>query len=412
MFSRKNAIMFLFVLLISSLILVACGDSEEGNTDEGFKITVVYLGTDYEVDVLKLDTVAVEETQMVPVTSILAATEAGADWATMYYDFESADGFNPRTKYTCDETIPVFGDKIAQAYVDPVSHRLNWDEALGFPGCSKVTDLAKIIVNDNPDDGAIDGDTDGDEDGDTDGDAEVPAEFKMTVTYNGNDNEVDVLALETEDLDGVTIVTLESIIIASGIVTEQQVEDGDHAYMSFGFIAADGYIPAEKDSCKHFAPLPGWQLAEGYININEQRLYWRDDSTVGSCMGVKDIATITADDSYVLTVNYNDTLARVVVADMTTVDFDGNQVVALDSFVNADGMVSSLEQQTYDFIATDGFMPSSKDNCKDFLPVDMATLAKGYLNPTDHNVYWDADLNMPGCAGVKGLGSIVIQSAE
>lgn len=411
----KNAVLVFIILAICSLMFFACS-SDDNETEDGFELTVVYLGTEYTVDVLALETTLFEEIQMVKLTDILNATGVETDWTKLYYDFEAKDGFNPRTQYTCDGTIPITGDAIDKGYVDPVSHRLNWDESLGYSGCASVKDLVKIFVNDDPEDGAIDGDTDGDEDSVADGDEDLeqeePSEFKINVTYNGNDNEVDVFALDTEEIEGVTAVSLENIVIASGIVTTEQVEDGELGFMSFEFEASDGYNPGSKESCAPYNPLPGWQLAEGYVNLNEKRIYWKDGSGIGGCMGVKDIAKIMAEDKYVLTVTYDDTQARVVVEDMGTVEFDSSQVVSLDSLVTTSELVQSLDGMTYDFMATDGFMPSSKDNCKDYLPVDAATLQKGYLNPEDHQVYWDADLSMPGCASVKGLAVIQISAAE
>jgi len=61
-----------------------------------------------------------------------------------------------------------------------------------------------------------------------------------------------------------------------------------------------------------------------------------------------------------------------------------------------------------DFEASDGFRPGKKSNCKGIIPVDGATLTRGYVHTRSRNLRWDDSLALPGCMAVRDLARVLL----
>jgi hypothetical protein len=99
--------------------------------------------------------------------------------------------------------------------------------------------------------------------------------------------------------------------------------------------------------------------------------------------------------------------ASVDLSTLTTVTFEGNQVVKLPDVLDASGLTVTWSERTYDWVASDGFRPSEHD-CP---PLDWTTVQQGYLYPESGNLVWESALDLPGCYFVDGLATIDVLAA-
>ena len=67
------------------------------------------------------------------------------DITSALLDFEGSDGFNPESSGNCADVVPVTG-VADQGGLDPANRDLYWDDALDYPGCMGVGDLAIVYV--------------------------------------------------------------------------------------------------------------------------------------------------------------------------------------------------------------------------------------------------------------------------
>jgi len=88
---------------------------------------------------------------------------------------------------------------------------------------------------------------------------------------------------------------------------------------------------------------------------------------------------------------------------LETVEFEGGQVVPVTAVLAATGLSVAWEERTYDFVAYDGYRPSTKDGCD---PVDYTAIQGAYLYPGSGNLVWDASLGLFGCYFVDGMVEI------
>jgi len=88
-----------------------------------------------------------------------------------------------------------------------------------------------------------------------------------------------------------------------------------------------------------------------------------------------------------------------------TVAFEGNQVVPLPGVLAASGLNTTWSERTYDFVASDGYRPSTND-CP---PVDWDAMQMGYIYPASGNVVWDKAAGLPGCYNVDETVTIDVQ---
>lgn len=93
-----------------------------------------------------------------------------------------------------------------------------------------------------------------------------------------------------------------------------------------------------------------------------------------------------------------------------TVDVGGVVVVRLGEVLSTALPEVSLATVGANFLSSDGFNPSSKENCALLLPVVGATLNQGYLDPSTRNLSWDVTLAYPGCLAVRDLAEILVET--
>jgi hypothetical protein len=115
-----------------------------------------------------------------------------------------------------------------------------------------------------------------------------------------------------------------------------------------------------------------------------------------------------ADPTYEMEVVADGGSATVNLYDLDTSDFEGDTVVAVTAVLEASGLSVTWEERTYDFVASDGFTPSSRD-CE---PVDYSTLQNAYFYRESGNLVWDAAIEQAGCYFVDNTVTVDVQDAE
>lgn len=102
----------------------------------------------------------------------------------------------------------------------------------------------------------------------------------------------------------------------------------------------------------------------------------------------------------------------VQLSDIAVEDVDGVEAVQAFNIVMDSQINHNLVNVYANFESADGFDPSSKDNCADFLPVNMDTLKMAYVETETNNLIWKEDANAPGCAHVDGLNKIKLMVGD
>ena len=136
---------FAAYVLLLALGLAAC-DGEPA--PEPHTVAVVYGETTVTVDLGDLDVVTFQDAPHVRLSDVVEAASLGVALESLELDFEAADGFRSSSSSNCDDFVPVPGALLAQGYVNLETRRTAWEEALDFPGCLRVADLARILASD------------------------------------------------------------------------------------------------------------------------------------------------------------------------------------------------------------------------------------------------------------------------
>jgi len=113
----------------------------------------------------------------------------------------------------------------------------------------------------------------------------------------------------------------------------------------------------------------------------------------------------TDSEGYEVEVTADGGTAMVDLSTLSTTTLEGDDVVALTEILTASELSVTGADRTYDFVASDGYRPSSKD-CG---PVDPTTLSGGYLYPASGHLVWDAALDLAGCFFVDGVVTVEVQ---
>ena len=100
--------------------------------------------------------------------------------------------------------------------------------------------------------------------------------------------------------------------------------------------------------------------------------------------------------------------AAVGLSTIEPVTWEGEAWVSLPDVLQASELVVTWEERTYDFLASDGYTPSSRE-C---WPVDYATLVLGYVHTESGNLDWDESAGLPGCYYVTSVVEVLVQDAE
>ena len=62
------------------------------------------------------------------------------------------------------------------------------------------------------------------------------------------------------------------------------------------FVSSDGFKPGSKSNCAGLVPVPGANLAKGYIDVSTRRLSWDPSLGYPGCLSVQDLAEILVAD--------------------------------------------------------------------------------------------------------------------
>lgn len=108
----------------------------------------------------------------------------------------------------------------------------------------------------------------------------------LTLTVAGTDYPLVLADLETTTFKDTTVVSLPTIWSAAGLTAP-------YTDYVFDFIGADGFRPGTRDKCKTVV-FDGAAFAQGYVEVESQRLTWNDDLGYSGCAFVSNLVTIEA----------------------------------------------------------------------------------------------------------------------
>jgi len=239
----------------------------------------------------------------------------------------------------------------------------------------------------------------------------------IQVIYGGNSNTVDLGKLPTTDIDGVPYVRLSEVLVAAvpgKTVEELQIID---------FVAADGFTPSSRDHCLALLPVFGPTLAQGYIEPTRGNLRWDSSLQYPGCMSVKSVEEILVEDKKqpgneenpgtpINEENPGTSIKTIYVNTLSWNAFDTELFNGVEHIKLSDVLKAAFpgkQFQVVDFVADDGFSPTSRESCNSLLPVDEAALEQGYINPLNRNLSWDASLGYPGCMRVSNIAEIWVE---
>ena len=141
------------LLVGAAAVLLAMGagcDQVVGDPPDGGEsaVLVVRDGSEVVVELGTLEAVDLGEGELhVRLSDVLEAASLGIVLASVELDFVAGDGFTPRDSPNCtDELVPVAGSLATRGYLHRLTRRLEWDVELGFPGCLRVQDTARVLV--------------------------------------------------------------------------------------------------------------------------------------------------------------------------------------------------------------------------------------------------------------------------
>ena len=117
----------------------------------------------------------------------------------------------------------------------------------------------------------------------------LPPGLKVKVTYLGATTEVDLNQPPVFQNGGFGYSLVSDVI---GIA----VPGKPIANLQAGFVAGDGYNPADKSGCASFVPVAGSNLSKGWIDRATRFLAWDTSLGLPGCMQIKDLAEILVTD--------------------------------------------------------------------------------------------------------------------
>jgi hypothetical protein len=120
-------------------------------------------------------------------------------------------------------------------------------------------------------------------------DSSFPPGLKLKVTYQGASIDVDLNQPPLFQNGGYDYSLVSDIIAIA-------VPGKPVASLSAGFVAADGYNPADKPGCAPFVPVVGNQLKQGWVDRATRFLAWDPALAMPGCMELKDLAEILVTD--------------------------------------------------------------------------------------------------------------------
>lgn len=108
----------------------------------------------------------------------------------------------------------------------------------------------------------------------------------LTLVVAGTAYPLVLANLETTSFKDVTVVSLPTVWKAAGLTAS-------YTDYVFDFVGADGFRPATRDKCKTVV-FDGAAFAQGYVEVESQRLTWSDDLSYSGCAFVSNLVTIEA----------------------------------------------------------------------------------------------------------------------
>ena len=307
--------------LIGAIPALGCNQTvDTGDVDAGATVQVTYQGAAETVALDGLPVAQLEGVDVVTLDTIVGRTDFPIALADVWLNFVGDDGFEPWMGDYCPADLdPVPGSLAAQGGLDPATRNLQWDEALGYPGCMHVDGVATVEVldsdvvdtdtgsdtdadadtdadSDSDADSDTDTDTDADTDTDTDADTDTDTDTDtggppciVDVVFGSDTTPVDLSALATTAIDGTDVVPLDALIAEAGVSV-------DLTGTTLHFLASDGFDPDDQDTCDAYTPVSGSVAAQGGIAPvcpDGRDLEW--DTALGypGCLHVKDVTTVT-----------------------------------------------------------------------------------------------------------------------
>ena len=108
----------------------------------------------------------------------------------------------------------------------------------------------------------------------------------LTLTVAGQTYPLVLADLESTTFKDTTVVALPTIWSAAGL-------RAPYTDYVFDFVGVDGFRPSTRDKCKTVV-FDGAAFAQGYVEVDSQRLVWSDDLGYSGCAFVSNLATIEA----------------------------------------------------------------------------------------------------------------------
>jgi hypothetical protein len=254
------------VILLSVMTLTFACDDGDGSEDPG-SVEVVYDGNTVTVDLADVESVDLDGVEAARLSDVFEAANLGVELAALEFDFEGSDGFLSSSSSNCEALVPLSGELLTQGYIELVSRNLSWDEALGFPGCLRVDDTARILATDA-----------------------APAGPEVEVIYGETTVPVDISTLDEVDFGGTPHVLVSDVVEAADLGVALDTLELD-------FEASDGFRPSSSGRCADFVPVAGTDADQGYIELATRNLSWDDALGFPGCLGVDGVVSIIATDA-------------------------------------------------------------------------------------------------------------------
>jgi hypothetical protein len=250
----------------------------------------------------------------------------------------------------------------------------------------------------------------------------------VLVSYNGAEETVQFDNLETHYLFNDTpVVSMTDVVLGSGLLISV---DG----LWLNFVGTDGYSPLGNDNCgDDFTPTPASIIGSAYIERGTRNMLWDEALEAPSCMSVKDVETVyVADDPADLpiggdsdsdsdsdvdtdvvghvTVDFDGATEEVDLTGLECAEVDGVAVALLTTIFAATSFTFELDAVSLSFEGSDGYNPTEEGTCTEALPAPGTLAGQAGIDPTTNDVEWDPALEYPGCAHVKEVVIIFVDS--
>ncbi|MBQ1927071.1 MAG: hypothetical protein II180_13235 [Proteobacteria bacterium] len=364
--------------------------------DAGAPKIWVYLNgavTGIEVDLTQLTATKVDGKDAVKVSDILAKANIPADLTN--YDCDMRTDESEKTFSDAGICNAVQCNGLKEQYVFLESRALSSSDTTS--ACGNIDHLKAIYVTEQ---------------------RESYDSYIITINIDGKSYTVDIATLTDK------IVTLNAVasIKLTDILAAANIDLGDASQYLCDYASADGFRPANKNSCKEI--LSCEKLESSYVSLVDAHKMTMEDAPA-NCYNVTGLATIDImpatgtqptdpkpqDPQYsswnIEIVLDGETKATVDIATLVEkiVDKNGTAVVTIADVLAAAGITENLADLYCNYFGADGWYPGKKDNCKEIRSCqDSSDIAL-----ESHKLNIDG---APGCYGVSDLAKIEISTTN